>query len=268
MAGRCIPQPIRRTGRRGPLPGVVSPKRHSDISRVLVSAVVATRGADSRSTSDLPGAWRALHRDGGPSKSRSKRVGEPPAFRFLVPSNSAQMLRQAGLMIADAVRYMSVHSRKQPNSHGHSGTSQPRKQQPARPGIPSSRAVSAGSGRCWVRTSVGLADGFTDRRSQPIGIPTDLHTHHSRRVKTEFCPPRVRAYRVAQVSALKISCARPRKSSGVPLGPILRRPAPRPDEPRAPPRDRTRHPPAYPGRPACEQRRHRLLRPGRPPAAG
>jgi hypothetical protein len=37
-------------------------------------------------------------------------------------------------MIADAVRYMSVHSWKQPDSHGHSGTSQREKQQPARRG--------------------------------------------------------------------------------------------------------------------------------------
>ena len=29
------------------------------------------------------------------------------------------------------------------------------KQQPARPGKPSSRAISAGGGRCWVRTNVG-----------------------------------------------------------------------------------------------------------------
>jgi hypothetical protein len=71
------------------------------------------------------------------------------------PERSAQMRHRAGSMIEDAVRYMSVHSWKQPDSHGHSGTSQPRKQQPARPGIPSSRAVSAGSGRCWVRTNVG-----------------------------------------------------------------------------------------------------------------
>jgi len=31
--------------------------------------------------------------------------------------------RETGFMIADAVRYMSVHSRKQPDSHGRSGTS-------------------------------------------------------------------------------------------------------------------------------------------------
>ncbi len=51
--------------------------------------------------------------------------------------------------------YMSVHSRKQADSDGHSGTSSGQKQQPARPGKPSSRAISAGGGRCWVRTNVG-----------------------------------------------------------------------------------------------------------------
>ena len=35
------------------------------------------------------------------------------------------------------------------------------RRQPARPGNPRPRAVSAGSGRCWVRTNVGEADGFT-----------------------------------------------------------------------------------------------------------
>src|ERR1039458_5028292 len=39
----------------------------------------------------------------------------------------------------------------------HSGTRQRRR---ARPGKPSSRAIFAGGGRCWVRTSVGLADGL------------------------------------------------------------------------------------------------------------
>jgi len=36
----------------------------------------------------------------------------------------------------DAVRYMSVHSWKQPDSHGRSGTSWGRKQRPARLGNP------------------------------------------------------------------------------------------------------------------------------------
>ena len=34
-----------------------------------------------------------------------------------------EMRHRTGLMIADAVRYMSVHSWKQPDSHGHNGTS-------------------------------------------------------------------------------------------------------------------------------------------------
>ena len=55
----------------------------------------------------------------------------------------------------DAVRHMSVHSWTQPDSHGLSGTSPGQKEQPARPGKPSSRAVYAGGGRCWVRTNVG-----------------------------------------------------------------------------------------------------------------
>jgi hypothetical protein len=89
------------------------------------------------------------HRNPGASGSVNRPLPLPR------PERSAQIRHQAGSMIADAVRYMSVHSWKQPDSQGHSGTSQPRKQQPARPGIPSSRAVSAGSGRYWVRTNVG-----------------------------------------------------------------------------------------------------------------
>ena len=76
-------------------------------------------------------------------------------FRPRPEPSAARTGHRTGFMIADAVRYMSVHSRKHPDSHGRNGTSQPRKQQPARRGIPSSRAVSAGSGRCWVRTNVG-----------------------------------------------------------------------------------------------------------------
>jgi hypothetical protein len=95
-------------------------------------------------------------------------------------------------MIADAVRYMSVHSWKQPDSHGHSGTSQPKKQQPARRGIPSSRAVSAGSGRCWVRTSVGLADGFTDRFPCPSEWPLTCTHSQMGHVNNVPCPLYVR----------------------------------------------------------------------------
>jgi transposase InsO family protein len=54
----------------------------------------------------------------------------------------------------DAVRYMSVHSWTQPDSHGLSGTSPGQKQQPASRNMRRSRAVSAGGGRCKVRTCV------------------------------------------------------------------------------------------------------------------
>src|ERR1017187_3304467 len=74
---------------------------------------------------------------------------------LLAPDAPTTPATRPGLMIADAVRYMSVHSWTQPDSHGLSGTSSGKKQQPARPGTPSSRAISAGSGRCWVRTNVG-----------------------------------------------------------------------------------------------------------------
>jgi hypothetical protein len=79
----------------------------------------------------------------------------------------------------DAVRYMSVHSWKQPDSHGRSGTSSSQKQQPARQGKPSSQAIFAGGGRCWVRTNVGEADGFTGSPLQPLPTGTDLRILHS-----------------------------------------------------------------------------------------
>ena len=44
-------------------------------------------------------------------------------FYLLAQSDPTTPTHPTGLMIADAVRYMSVHSRKQPDSHGLSGTS-------------------------------------------------------------------------------------------------------------------------------------------------
>ena len=96
------------------------------------------------------------------------RPAQQSLRRLSRPGRSGSAGRWSG---PDAVRYMSVHSWKQPDSHGHSGTSPGTKQQPARPGKPSSRAISAGGGRCWVRTSVGEADGFTDRSLWPLGQP-------------------------------------------------------------------------------------------------
>src|SRR5260370_38217239 len=51
-----------------------------------------------------------------------KRFGEPPA-PTAGPERSDRADHPTRLMIADAVRYMSVHSWKQPDSHGRSGTS-------------------------------------------------------------------------------------------------------------------------------------------------
>src|ERR1039457_1936026 len=82
VAGRCILQPIRRPGRRGLLPGVVSPKRYPDISSILATAR-GSHGPCVGQTLDLPVIFREpdglFTEDSGPSTSRSKRFGEPPA---------------------------------------------------------------------------------------------------------------------------------------------------------------------------------------------
>jgi|HubBroStandDraft_4_1064222.scaffolds.fasta_scaffold865691_1 hypothetical protein len=83
------------------------------------------RVPDHRTTVVFRGPSRLFAKDSQPSNSRSKRSGEP-LLRLLAD-------HPAGFMIADAVRYMSVHSWNQPDSHGLNGTSQPQKQQPARP---------------------------------------------------------------------------------------------------------------------------------------
>ena len=112
-------------------------------------------------TNDLPAGWR---------------VPSPGRITIATEEANGPVDRLSG---PDAVRYMSVHSWKQPDSHGRSGTSRRPKEQPTRPRTRSLRAVSAGSGRCWVRTNVGEADGFTGSPSQPIGMPADLRILHS-----------------------------------------------------------------------------------------
>jgi hypothetical protein len=132
-----------------------SPRRHPDISNRVVATAAGSRGPCVSRTVGPPvivrGPGGLFTEDGGPSKSRSKRFGEPlPPLPHPERSDHA-----TGLMIGDAVRYMSVHSWTQWDSHGLSGTSSGQKRQPARPGKSSSRAISAGGGRCWVRTNVG-----------------------------------------------------------------------------------------------------------------
>src|SRR5450759_936091 len=72
----------------------------------------------------------------------------------------------------------------------HSGTTARR---PAGPGMRRPRAVSAGGGRCWVRTNVGQADGFTDRLAlsarMVLTCPYFADDHEGRCP----CPPCVRA---------------------------------------------------------------------------
>jgi len=75
----------------------------------------------------------------------------------------------------------------------HDGTE---KKRPASARIRSYRGVSAGGGRCWVRTNEGLADGFTDRRlwQQPtlptLVIAAGVNTDSAPRPKS--MPPRMR----------------------------------------------------------------------------
>jgi hypothetical protein len=78
------------------------------------------RGPDRRITSDLSGGLAGCtprtvgHRNPGASGSVNR------IFRLLVQSDPTT---RTGFMIADAVRYMSVHSWTQWDSHGLSGTS-------------------------------------------------------------------------------------------------------------------------------------------------
>jgi hypothetical protein len=149
-AGRAQARQARRAARRGSANEGHCARRHSSPpskaiprcqqgSRDCPWIPWAMRGPDRRTTVIFRGPSRLFAKDGQPSNSRSKRSGEP-LLRLLAD-------HPAGFMIADAVRYMSVHSWKQPDSHRHSGTSQRQKQQPARPGTPSPRAVFAGGGR-------------------------------------------------------------------------------------------------------------------------
>jgi hypothetical protein len=64
-----------------------------------------------------------------------------------------------------------------PLAHSHRERSAgplPDTHQTRHPGTPVPGLTWGLSGRCWVRTNVGLADGFTVSRSRPTGIATDL----------------------------------------------------------------------------------------------
>ena len=61
----------------------------------------------------------------------------------------------ARVMIADAIRYMSVDSCREPDSAGLRCTSRAANNTIREPENAHATAVSAGGGRCWVRTNVG-----------------------------------------------------------------------------------------------------------------
>ena len=102
--------PAARRGQSNAIP------RHPQGSRDCPRILWAMRGPDRPPTSDLsPGlAGTADHRNPGASGSVNR------FFRLLVQSDPTT---RTGFMIADAVRYMSVHSWTQWDSHGLSGTS-------------------------------------------------------------------------------------------------------------------------------------------------
>jgi hypothetical protein len=114
-------------------------RRQTIVARSERGCRVIVPVADAGTATLSPGMAARCYRPTGSSRRR----------------NPARTAPCAPVPAPDAVRYMSVHSRKQPDSQGHDGTPSREKQQPARPGKPWSWAVSAGSGRCWVRTNVG-----------------------------------------------------------------------------------------------------------------
>jgi hypothetical protein len=138
---------------RRPGGSFVSIDAPTDIGRALTTAC-RSRGPCVGQTGRPPVMFGGLA--GGSSQETEGRRNPGAggsANRFFLsphPQRSGHAAHPAGLMIADAVRYMSVHSWNQPDSHGHSGTSPGQNQQPARPGKPSPRAVFAGGGRCCV----------------------------------------------------------------------------------------------------------------------
>jgi hypothetical protein len=144
-------------------------------------------GVRARQTSQAPGDSRSSF--AGALSGRGRRVFVPAARRPRTttlcphhdnpalpvaptastadgPVTTAERARTAPcapVPAPGAVRYMSVDSRKQPDSQGRDGTPSRETQQPARPGKPRSRAVFAGGGRCCVQPQ-----DIEDRVSQDI----------------------------------------------------------------------------------------------------
>jgi hypothetical protein len=107
-----------------------------------------------------------------------------------------------------------------------------RHRRPARLGTPSSRAVSASSGRCWVRTNVGLADGFTDRFTPPSKWPLTCSSSQTNHVKNVPCPLYVRASSDAKRPTLRTGADSVRaRHLTCSFTVMTRRPTSKPDNP-------------------------------------
>jgi hypothetical protein len=141
-------------------------------------------------------------------ESRSQRFGEP-----LAPP--------------DSVRHMSVTTATQRLTAAHHETQRHNSKKARETG----KTQLTGRLRRWWQVLGSNQRRLSRRFYIRTPIPTHRNTHrpaHSPFLtasKPAFCPPRVRAYQVAQVSAPRVPGTRPRKSSGVPLRPDVWSPA-------------------------------------------
>ena len=101
-----------------------------------------------------------------------RRFGETALSRSLAESCPNRACHPTGFMIADTVRYMSVHSWKQPDFHGHSGTTPTRKGAAREPGY----AQATGRFRRWWQV-LGSNQRRLSRRFYRPPIPTHRNTH-------------------------------------------------------------------------------------------
>jgi len=127
-----------------PSPGIPDPAQHQGpiaVTSHALTGTVATARDPAKpcagQTLDPPGPTGSL------AGSSARAAGHPN------PGASGSVNR---LLRPESVRHMSVTTATQRHTMKHSGTTTRR---PPRPGKPSSRAIFAGGGRCWVRTNVG-----------------------------------------------------------------------------------------------------------------
>jgi hypothetical protein len=124
-------------------------------------------------TEALPGVPQivAVADDGARAESRRLRRYHRGTRCHRVPSVETPTVRtdRSRVQNPSVMRpWTPRHSGLQRHKMTHGGTE---KNGPPATRIRSQRAVSAGSGKCWVRTNVGRADGFAARRLYPRSMP-------------------------------------------------------------------------------------------------